>query len=310
VSDRERVEPRGYVVLWGRAWPVPVRLDVDAERILVRTPVADAEVPCPQCGADAWEAVEVRAEPDAERTRWRIVVCGACNTIADRSAAGRRRTRRRPIDSEEERWIEESRAELRDLPDQPEEIIAQAGFAVYGMTRSLVRATRLASWSREQGRIVEVELAHRARIGRRTSKVCVVSSVDDLSRRARVNVAAMFALGQALDGLSSADDPAWKDLSDEARLLRRAERARAEDGRDRAQRATFNSLAIPIGRRQEPVMVARDQAGVWAGVSVIDGVTVTVSGTAFDPGRLQLDVVADPSRYLEPPRSSRRRWCA
>ena len=49
--------------------------------VLRRSPVTDTDVKCPVCGALAWDAIEMRTEPDEECYRLRGLVVPAVNPV-------------------------------------------------------------------------------------------------------------------------------------------------------------------------------------------------------------------------------------
>jgi hypothetical protein len=235
--------------------------------------VTDAEVPCPVCGGEAWEVVEVRSEPEEEYTRWRLLVCGSCTTIAHRWSSGRRR-KNAAVDPELERHLEAWRQEDRCAFDAPK-VIARAGFAVYRLERSLVHTARIASHSSEDGRLRSVTVEHRARTGRATTAVKVRSSIDDpWSHRpgpVPTKIIARHALAHAINGAVVGDEEfSRRDLSFEAQLLHHDHRVRVAPGQERAERAEITDRSIPIDGTQVKVTIARDESGLWVAVTMIN----------------------------------------
>jgi hypothetical protein len=276
-------------------------MDLGGEQVFERRPLSDAGVPCPVCGREAWEVLVVRAPRESDYTRSHVVVCGSCRTIADRMPAGRRRVRTK-VDPELQRELELARQTAPTI-SEPWQAVDLASFAVFAMDRALVRSARIASYSSQEGRILEVEVEHRARVGRRTDAVVISSSVADngLSLSIPVPLKAV-AVNALLDGLNAAaeiDNPSWKALSYEARRLRsQGQRRQIPAGAVLAESAEFSQMTIPVSQSDIDFMIARHESGTWVGVATVNGVAITATGDQFDPSRLRLVRVSDGGDYF------------
>jgi hypothetical protein len=88
--------------------------DLSPVNELTRTPL-EADVPCPKCGAETWDRVEWRADPDAPSERFRGLECRGCGHIEVPYSVQK---------------VGPSEAELGDSPSAAE-ILAAASFPVY-----------------------------------------------------------------------------------------------------------------------------------------------------------------------------------
>jgi hypothetical protein len=81
---------------------------------LRRERIADADAPCPRCGAREWLLIERRAEPDEPFTRWRALACASCGAADGWESAGRTRRGRTA-----ERWEDWDAETVPRMPDEP-----------------------------------------------------------------------------------------------------------------------------------------------------------------------------------------------
>ena len=179
------------------------------------------------------------------------------------------------------------------------DIVRQAPFSVFVLDPRLVRTARVVEWGRIEGRLDEVKVEHRARIGRRTTGVWVTTERKD-AIALPLQVAAMFAMRTRLDSWLDSEDPTWKGRGWEARRLLLADRRRrAGPMIERAENATFRDLEIPIGATTVHAITARDeQYGLWTAVARIDELTVTIDGDELDVDHVCLVAIDDPGRHF------------
>jgi hypothetical protein len=126
-------------------------LGTPVEGELRREPVADADVPCPRCGAREWLLIERRAEPHEPFTRWRALACANCGAADGWESAGRARRGRA---ADREGWDEER---VPGMPHQPtlDDVCRLAPFRVLAPGG----VAKLRSYSHTGGRLTGVTVA-------------------------------------------------------------------------------------------------------------------------------------------------------
>ena len=261
-----------YVI---RPGPPPCLLDPVPDE-LSRTPVADADVACPECGARSWIAIERRAEPEHPFTRWRGVACAECGASQGWQAAGRTRPGRGP----ERVMRAEERAGVSwpgGLSERPtlDEVVRAAAFAVYAPPGSAV----LRKHGGRVGKLDEVTLAGdltvetgiRAQIihGLPAEPTAPIARARERLAYLLIDFARLFAEGRSA---------AARDLHRGAAL---------REARDAAERAPASSLAGTLAGTAVSFEVV--QAGErWAACAHLGDHYVVVSGEVSLPGSIEL----------------------
>jgi hypothetical protein len=258
---------------------------------LKREPVVDTDVRCPACGELAWDAIEIRAEPQDSHYRKRGLVCRICgHQHGGWRAAGRRRS------SEAEDAASKRDTALDELeePSGPA-VVRAAAFAVYALDMEAVRAGKLAGSARENGTIGSVSISHRIRAAGPPGDVKVTSRPVDRDHQPDPTSIALSGLSGLLFNEAEQNPEMWE-LSTEARDLRRERNLPLV--RERAERAARTNVRLPVDGDDVTFAVARDEQGAWSAASVIDGVQLRIVGRDLEPSVLRLQTITDPDAYF------------
>ena len=264
-------------------WPSPEELK--------REPVVDTDVRCPACGKLAWDAIEVRAEPQDSHYRKRGLVCRVCgHQHGGWRAAGRRRpSAAERADSTRDNVLDELQ------PPSGVAVARAAAFAVYALDAETVHDGKLSASSRENGTITSVSISHRIRTRGPARDVKVTSRPADRDLEPDLTSIAVSGLSGLLFN-EAEQNPEMRELSPEARDLRRERNVRLV--RERAERAARATIEVCVDGRDATFAIARDEQGAWSAASVIDDVYVRIVGRDLEPSGLRLQTITDPDAYF------------
>ncbi len=256
-----------------------------------RTPVADADVPCPACGETGWdESVaddESRGMRGPEMRPAPFVLCRACGheeSIGIYTSA----VRAAPGTDEAERLLQAARARMRrDARDA----LRGLRFPVYALRE---RAGRIDGWGSSNGVTSQITVAHGAQPPAAGSQLRVVTEQErhayesELARaRSALAGALMEQLGPSPEGRSHAALTVWL-CAREREHLRRATRAQVE-------RRTF----LIDGEAVRFVFVASEDR--WVAVTRRGDLTITIDARDVEPAGVELSALGDPLATLGEP---------
>jgi hypothetical protein len=285
----DRVAPgEVFVVFRDRAgrivpWPSP--------ELLKREPVVDTDVRCPACGELAWDAIEVRSEPQDSHYRQRGLMCRVCG----RQHGGWRAVgRRRP--GAAERSEPRREAVLNELGEPPGlAVVRAAGFAVYALDGEIGHGGKLSSVARENETITSVSISHRVRSAGSAREVKVMSWPAGRDHEREPISIAISGLSGLLFNEAEQSPEMWE-LSADARDLRRERNVRLVG--ERAQRATRTTVQVCVDGTDVTFAIASDDQGAWSAASVIDDVQVRIVGRDLEPSALRLQTITDPEAFF------------
>jgi hypothetical protein len=248
---------------WSEVARTCEELATPVEGELRREPIADADAPCPRCGAREWLAIERRAERDEPYTRQAIVACASCGVgIGGWQAAGRARPGRA-----EDHWDELDHVHgVPGLPDDPTvaDVCRLTPFRVFAPSPS----PKLRAYGHTAGKLTTVTVESEGVEVTTTIRQPVPGwqpNDHDRERHARWRLRFLFDESPAVlrEGRSK---PAQRVHM--AAAHRRAA-ARADAAPARRVRIDVDDASVPFE------LVESD--GCWAAVADIGGETVTVA---------------------------------
>jgi hypothetical protein len=284
-----------------------------------RAPVTDAEVPCPGCGAIAYDEVTPTDGSrggrgghghDGPLVPGKVTVCRACG---HEEGAGRAITRLGSIDEEPLDEAEAAERKARRRAHRRVEkwyldelTLRGVGFPIYAAENwpgSVQIGGGLGTWGEFVGpQSAEADDVRHLTIDHYTSpdtdrfsdrpRLKVTTSVDD-SRWGNTHVdQARWILG----AWHQEQNPSWPEASDAALYLWLA-------ARDRDKRALVHSAAeseehITIDGAAEPFLMLSTPAGPWVAIRRHDDLTIILAARDADPATIMLEPIADPAVRL------------
>jgi hypothetical protein len=284
-----------------------------------RTPVPDAEEPCPVCGAVAWDQVRALDESRGMQTRdavmiepprsaigtappvepepeaWEptpFLVCRVCGHEESGDVwYGPRVEAEEKADPEElARSTREARAELRRGQREALERVEFPIYAIEGWP------TRLLGWGGNPRLTVQsVVVDQGTPYGQPGPRLWVRTEAKDEDWRARSDRELLY---EALEELLGAEDGAWPQRSDAAMTL--WSRGRERERRQRVARADIVPRHLSIDDKPEKVLVAETQ-GKWAAIWRGAGLLVVVAADGVGLEAVALKALSDPYESLVDP---------
>ena len=258
-----------------------------------RTPVADADEPCPACGEIGWDEVVAsdgsRGMHGVDMRPAPFVRCRACGheesigiyAVAESGGP-------EPDDAEHARLVQAARARVRrDARDALEGL----RFPVYALRD---RPGRIDGWGSSNGVTSQITVAHGARPGDPGPQLRIMTEQErhayesELARaRSALAGALMEDLGPCPEDRSHAALAVWLHVR-EREHLRRAAQAQVEQ-------RTFlvDDDAVPF------VFVASGNR--WVAVARRGDLTITIAARDVEPVGIELSAVRDPLAALDDP---------